>query len=84
MEKENVTQDRAKQVYDSLKDQDGLKLSQKKGSLVQDLSKVLKQIGEIDVTKGKEREKLFKLFDKVNDIILSISVVERLLKEKDF
>lgn len=80
----NQGQSRADQIYDSLKELDGLKLSNKKGAVVQDLSKLLKQISETDATKGKEREKLDKLFDKVNDIRLSIAVIEKLLKEKDF
>ena len=72
-------------IYESLKDLDGLRLSQKKGLIVQDLQKAQKQLASVDLSKGKEREKFVKIFNgKATELLLSIEVVERLLKEKDF
>jgi hypothetical protein len=85
MENNDESKNRTDQIYESLKDLDGLKLSQKKGLIVQDLQKVQKQLSEVDLTKGKEREKFVKIFNgKATDLLLSIEVVEKLLKEKDF
>jgi hypothetical protein len=85
MENNDESKNRTDQIYESLKDLDGLKLSQKKGLIVKDLQKVQKQLSEVDLTKGKEREKFVKIFNgKATDLLLSIEVVEKLLKEKDF
>jgi hypothetical protein len=72
------------QIYDSLKDLDGLKLSTKKASYIQELNKLIQQINSVDTSKNKEREKIYKIFEKVDVVLLSIKVVEKLLKEKDF
>lgn len=77
-------QSRADQIYNSLKELDALELVAKKGPAIKELDKVLKQLGAVDVTKGAERAKLGKTLEKINDSILLVQTIDRLLKEKDF
>lgn len=75
---------RVEQLYESMKNLEALDLATKKGPAIKELEKLIKQIGSIDVSKGSERLKITKLFDKINDTLLSISTIDRLLKEKDY
>jgi hypothetical protein len=77
-------QNRAEQLCNSLKELDALELVSKKSPAIKELEKVLKQMASVDVTKGTERAKLGKTLEKVNDAILLVSTIDRLLKEKDF
>ena len=78
------SQSRAEQLYNSLKELEALELVAKKTPAIKDLEKVLKQMALVDVTKGTERAKLSKTLERVNDAILLVSTIDRLLKEKDF
>ncbi len=61
-----------------------MELVGKKAQAIKDLDKSLKHMGAIEVAKAGERAKLGKIMEKVSDMLGAISVIDRLLKEKDF
>jgi hypothetical protein len=86
MSEENMETEKSKseKIYDSMKDLDVIEVVSKKSSIIKDVEKNLKLMALLDVTKGAERSKLGKMMDKTQDLLLSISIADKVLKEKDF
>ena len=63
---------------------DPMELMKKKAAAVQDLDKQWKSMLAVDVAKLSERAKLDKVISKIQDQLRQVSLVEQVLKEKDF
>jgi hypothetical protein len=71
-------------VYESVKDLDVMEVVNRKSSTIKELTKIIKQMNELDVVKGSDRTKLSKLMEKASDLLIAESVITKVLKEKDF
>jgi hypothetical protein len=79
-----VEKTKAEKIYDSVNKLEIYEVVESKRSTIKELVKLIKQMGELDVTKGSDRNKLAKLMEKSSDQLFAVSVIDKVLKEKDF
>ena len=63
---------------------DPMELMKKKTSAVTELGKQFKLLLSMDVVKLSERAKMGKMLEKVQEHLKNVSLIEEILKEKDF
>lgn len=80
----DVVQDQEKAKYDSLKDLSAEDLSARKMGILKDLKKARASLMEFDLDKSSERAKCSKSMDKFKDQILTVVIIDKLLKDKDY
>lgn len=76
--------DRKQELYESMKTLEVMDLIGKKTATIKDLDKQTKSLTELRSDKSSERSKMGKVLDKMQDQLLQIETIDKLLKEKDF
>lgn len=76
--------DKKEELMTSMKDLEVMDLIAKKTSAIKDLDKQIKQLGELQSSKRSERSKIGKSLDKMQDQLVLIEVIDKLLQDKDF
>lgn len=76
--------DKKQELYDSLKSAEVMELISKKINAIKEMDKQAKQLSELRSDKASERAKMSKALDKMHDLLHTIEVIDKLLKEKEF
>lgn len=76
--------DKKQELMDSMKDLEVMDLISKKTSAIKDLDKQVKQLADLRSDKKAERAKMAKALDKMQDQLVLIEAIDKLLQEKDF
>jgi hypothetical protein len=76
--------DKREELMTTMKDLEVMDLIAKKTSAIKDLDKQVKQLTELQSSKRSERSKMGKSLDKMQDQLVLIEVIDKLLQDKDF
>lgn len=76
--------DKKEELMEAMKDLEVMDLIGKKTSAIKDLDKIIKQLSELRSDKRSERAKMAKNLEKMQDQLVLIEAVDKLLAAKDF
>lgn len=76
--------EKREELLNSMKDLEVMDLIAKKTSAIKDMDKQVKQLTELRSDKKSERAKMGKSLDKMQDQLVLIEVIDKLLQDKDF
>ena len=71
-------------MIEKFKTMESTDLIQEKVKRLKNLQRLMQESSACDVTKGAERTKLLRIVNSITDELSHISLIEKVIKEKDF
>lgn len=84
MKNGGIMSEESNKKLEELRQLDPMELMKKKAAAVAELGKQFKLLLAMDVVKHSERLKMGKMMEKVQEHLKNVSMIEDILKEKDF